>query len=102
VFYSHPKIGDIIDKLLSFLNIQNNPQIVNATLNLLKNMTENLDGNCILIVNPQLLLIKIVSFAENYLKNYEGDNKEYLQKVVVIIMNLLIKLNDKDVVTHMT
>jgi len=65
-------------------------------------MTENLDGNCILIVNPQLLLIKIVSFAENYLKNYEGDNKEYLQKVVVIIMNLLIKLNDKDVVTHMT
>lgn len=39
VFYNHPKIGDIIDKLLGFLGIEGNSSVVNATLNLVKNIT---------------------------------------------------------------
>lgn len=61
-----------------------------------------MDNNCILIIEPGILLIKTVKLAERYLQNFDGDNKEYLQKVVIIIMNCLIKIKNREVVTQMT
>lgn len=53
------------------------PSITTAVLIILKNITENIESNCVLLVEADMLLTRIVSCYEQFLANFEGPCKDY-------------------------
>lgn len=61
-----------------------------------------MNNNCLLVTDPNLILIRTVNYYEKYFDNYDdGDNKDFLQRAVVIIMNCLLKNKSRDVLLQM-
>lgn len=57
--------------------------------------------DCVLVADPKLLLIRIVAYMEKYLEQHEGNNKDCLQKTIVIVMNCIMRTGDRDVLLQM-
>lgn len=54
-----------------------------------------------LLVETEILLTRIVNCYEQFLENYEGPCKDYTEKCVLVIMNCLIKMKNRQVILQM-
>lgn len=71
-------------------------------LKIFHNVTENFNnGKNILLNKPEIFLSKIVNEFESMLENYRGDNIDHLERLTNIIINCLIKLEDRQIINHM-
>lgn len=100
MFYNNQNIKNILTKLFELINIQK-INITTTILVLLKNMTENMEADCCLLTDASILLTKIVNFYEQFLDNFEGPCKDYTEKSILIIMNCLVKLRNREVILFM-
>ena len=75
--------------------------ITTAVLIILKNITENIESTCVLLTETSILLTRIVGWYEQFLENFEGPCKDYTEKCVLIIMNCLIKMKNREVILQM-
>jgi hypothetical protein len=91
---------NVIDKFIYFLN-SNNHQMVIATLAVLKNITEKVENHYALLADPNLLFTKIVYFYDKYITNFHDKNKDFADRAIVIIMNCIVKLKNRDVIHEM-
>lgn len=100
IFLDHAFIKAIIEKLFSFMNL-NNPNITTSVLTIFKNMTEGLQFNSLVLSDPETLLTPLVNYFEQMLNNFEGQNKEYSEKVLISIMNCIMKIRVRETLVFM-
>lgn len=100
IFLNHKFIKDIVDKLFGFFAM-NNINIATSVLNIFRNITEGVTPNSVLLSDPSILLTKLVNFYEQMLDNFDGPNKDYSEKVVISIMNCLMKIRARETLIFM-
>lgn len=97
LFYNNSNVKAIIDKLISFLNTDNS-QMMTAALSILKNITENMDSQCVLLTDPGILLTKIVDYYDKYITYFQNESKDLADRAIIVIMNCIVKIKNKDVI----
>ena len=76
IFYNHENIREIINKLFEMIDPKKS-NVTTATLMILKNITDNIENNSVILTDPSILLTRIVSLYEQFLDNFEGNCKDY-------------------------
>ncbi len=69
IFYNHENIREIINKLFELVDPKK-ANVTTATLIILKNITDNIENNSVILTDPSILLTRIVSFYEQFLDNF--------------------------------
>lgn len=79
----------------------NNVSVTTSALTIFRNITEGVSSDSVLLSDPSILLTKLVNFYEQMLDNFDGPNKDYTEKVIISIMNCLMKIRARETLIFM-